>query len=70
MSVSRLVIGIVFLILAAAFFRGRRRLRGGTGARGRIGGRPAEGGRAMWFVTVLAWIYTLVGLLWLALAFA
>jgi hypothetical protein len=64
MSVSRLVIGIVFLALGAVFFRGRRRLRAGSDPATRIRGRGVT------LVSALAWIYTFVGLLWVALAFA
>jgi hypothetical protein len=64
MSVSRLVVGIIFLGLGIVFFRGRGRLRA-----------PSEGttrirGRGLTLVSVLAWVYTLIGLLWVALAFA
>ncbi len=65
MSVSRLVIGIVFLALGGVFFRGLRRLRGD-------GPAPARGtrGRVPLLISALAWVYTLVGLLWIVLAFA
>ncbi len=64
MSVSRLVVGLVCLALAAYFFRARRRLDAGSDSP--LATRP----RALGLITAIAWIATLVGVLWILVAFA
>ncbi len=63
MSVSRLVVGIVCLGVAAFFFRARRRLRDGSA--GVVSPRAATA-----LIAAIAWVAGLVGVLWVLLAFS
>ena len=61
MSVSRLVIAVVFLALGALTLRARARVA--------LNQTPRPG-RALGFLRLLGSFYLVLGLLWLALAFA
>jgi hypothetical protein len=61
-SVFRLVLGVVCLAIGASFFRARARLRATPE------GTPPLNPRVPAFITVIAWLATLLGVLWVLIA--